>query len=268
MFSIKDKVAVITGCASGVGKATAFRFSEAGAKLILADIKDAKELANKVGAIFVKTDVRKELEVKSLMETAVKIYGELNVVINNAGILRIMEVKDITEEELDEVISVNYKGVLWGMKHAIPNIADGGCIINMASVMGLTGWIGTAVYGSTKAAIIQMTKTAALELVPRRIRVNAVCPGRLGTPMVSHLTDPKIMEIEMRLHPLGREGRPEEIAALYHFLASDDCTFMTGSAIAVDGGASSGAGPYIIQSLEDTADRVLEGKVPPVYKGG
>ena len=110
------------------------------------------------------------------------------------------------------------------MKHAITNIIDGVCIINMASVMGLTGWIGTAVYGSTKAAIIQMTKTAALELVPRKIRVNAVCLGRIATPMVAHLTDPKIMEIEMRLHPVGREGRPEEVAALYHFLASDECT--------------------------------------------
>ena len=152
------------------------------------------------------------------------------------------------------------------MKHAIPNTSDGGCIINIASVMGLTGWIGTAVYGSTKAAIIQMTKTAALELVPRKIRVNAVCPGRIATPMVAHLTDPKIMEIEMRLHPVGREGRPEEVAALYHFLASDECTYMTGSAIAMDGGVSSGVGPSILKSLEDTADRVLEGKAPLVYK--
>ena len=266
MFSIKDKVVVITGCASGVGKATAHRFSEAGAKIILADIEDAFELAKEVGGKFVKTDVRKEPEVKNLMQAAVDTYGELNVVINNAGILRVVEVKDITEEVLDEVISINYKGTLWGIKHAIPYMSDGGCIINMSSVMGLIGWIGSAVYGSTKAAIIQMTKTAALELVPRKIRVNAVCPGRLATPMVAHLTDPKIMEIEMRLHPIGREGKPEEVAALYHFLASDECSYMTGSVIAMDGGVSSGVGPSILQSLEDTANRVMEGKVAPVHK--
>ena len=112
MFSIKDKVVVITGCATGIGKATAHRFSEAGARLILADIKDASELANEVDGKFVKTDVRQESEVKNLMEAAVDTYGKLNVVINNAGILRIVEVKDITEEVLDEVkpdlILVNY----------------------------------------------------------------------------------------------------------------------------------------------------------------
>lgn len=266
MFSIKDKVVVITGCASGVGKATVARFAESGAKIVMGDLNDASELAAEVGGYFFKTDVGRESDVKNLIESAVSIYGRLDVLINNAGILRIVEVKDIEENVLDEVINTNYKGTIWGMKHAILNMHEGGCIINMASVMGLTGWMGTAVYGSTKAAIIQMTKTAALELADRGIRVNAVCPGRLGTAMVEHLTEPKIMEIEMRLHPLGREGKPEEIAALYHFLASDDCTYMTGSAIAVDGGVSSGVGPGILQSLDDTANRVLAGHVTSIRK--
>ena len=113
MFLLEDKVAVITGCAGGVGRATAHRFSEAGAKLILADIQDATELAREVGGKFVRTDVSRENDVKALMESAVTEYGRLNIVINNAGILRIVEIKDITEAVLDEVIGVNYKGVLW-----------------------------------------------------------------------------------------------------------------------------------------------------------
>lgn len=266
MFSLDDKVVVITGAASGVGRATALRFAEAGARLILADIQNAEELASQTNGKFVETDVRREADVKTLMEKAVATFGKLDVVINNAGILKVSEIKDITEEDVNAVFDVNYKGTLWGIKHSILNIKDGGVIINMASVMGLVGWIGTAIYGASKAAILQLTKTAALELTHRKIRVNAVCPGRIQTPMVAGLTDPELMEVEMRLHPLGRECRPEEVAAVYHFLASDDCTFMTGGAISLDGAVSSGVGQPILDALWERASMVADGKAPPFYK--
>jgi 3alpha(or 20beta)-hydroxysteroid dehydrogenase len=249
MFSLKDKVAVITGGASGIGRATALRFSQAGAKVVLADIQEGGEVARQAGGIFVKTDVSKEDQVKALIEAAVSEYGRLNIVVNNAGIGEGNEIKDISEAELDRILGVNTKGVLWGMKHAAPHISDGGSIINTASYAGVAAFPSYGSYTASKCAVIGLTRTAALELAPRGIRVNAVCPGTIDTP----INEGPMAEVELALathvHPLGRLGQPEEVAALFHFLASDESSFITGIAIPIDGGLSAGIGLGIIEPM-------------------
>jgi len=249
MFSLKDKVAVVTGGASGIGKATVLRFSRAGAKVLLADIQDGSEVAAQAGGVFVKTDVSKEKEVKALMEAAVSQYGKLDIVVNNAGIGEGNEIKDISESEFDRIINVNTKGVLWGMKHAAPLISYGGSIINTSSYAGVACFPSYGSYSASKAAVIALTKTAALELAPRGVRVNAVCPGTIDTP----INQGPMAEVELALathiHPLRRLGQPEEVAALFHFLASDECTFITGLAIPIDGGLSAGIGMGVIEPM-------------------
>ncbi|MCD6571199.1 MAG: SDR family oxidoreductase [Deltaproteobacteria bacterium] len=250
MFSLKGKVAVITGGASGFGKATALRFARAGAKVVLADINDASNVAKETRGIYVKTDVSKEDQVKNLMERAVSEFGKLDIVVNNAG----EEgegglIQDIREEALDKVLNVNLKGVVWGIKHAVPRISDGGSIMNTASYAGL---FGTPMYGDyviSKAAIISITKTAALELAPRGVRVNCICPGTCDTPM-AYIEGGEIeLKLASMLQPLGRLGKTEEVAALFHFLASDESAFITGLAIPIDGGMSAGPSLGVIQPL-------------------
>jgi len=250
MFLLQDKVAVITGSASGFGRAAALRFSRAGAKVVLADIQDGSELVKETGGIFMKTDVSQEEQVEALMQAAVSEYGKLDVVINNAGIGGVgADIKDIKEEDFELVYSVNTKGVLWGIKHAVPHISDGGSIINTSSYGGLFGFPSYGSYTASKFAIVGITKTAALELAPRRIRVNCVCPGTFDTP----INKPEIAEVELKiarfLHPLGRIGQPEEVAALFHYLASDESAFITGAAICIDAGMSAGIGLGIIEQL-------------------
>jgi len=249
MFSLENKVAVITGGASGIGKATGLRFSQAGAKVVLADIQDGSEVAREAGGIFMKTDVSKEVQVKALIEAAVSHYGKLDIVVNNAGIGEGNEIKDISEAELDRILSVNTKGVLWGMKHAVLHIADGGSIINTASYAGLAAFPSYGSYTASKCAVIGLTKTAALELAPRGIRVNAVCPGTIDTPINAGPMAEVELALATHVHPLRRLGRPEEVAALFHFLASDDSAFITGVAIPIDGGLSAGIGMGIIEPM-------------------
>ncbi|MDY6793906.1 MAG: SDR family oxidoreductase [Actinomycetota bacterium] len=250
MFSLEGKVAVVTGAASGFGKATTLRFSEAGAKVVLADINDASAVADEAGGIYVKTDVSKEDQVKNLMQAAVDEFGSLEIVVNNAGVpsLGVM-LEAITEEQLDQELNVNLKGVIRGIKYAAPLISDGGSIMNTASYAGLFGTPSYGSYVASKAAIIAITKTAALELAPRGIRVNCICPGTADTPM--SYTEGGEVELKLAnyLQPLGRLAQPEEIAALYHFLASDDCSFITGVAIPIDGGMSAGPGLGVVMPL-------------------
>lgn len=249
MFSLKDKVAVITGGASGMGKAAALRFGAAGAKVVVSDIQDAgNEVARQANGIFVKTDVSKEDQVKALMEAAVSEYGKLDIVLNNAGIGLANELKDLPEDEVDRIMDVNAKGVLWGIKHATPCISDGGSIINTSSYLGLFAFPTYGAYTMSKYAVIGLTRTAALELAPRRIRVNAVCPGTIDTPINEGGAETEL-KLSEYMAPLGRIGQPEEVAALFHFLASDESAFITGAAIPIDGGWSLGIGLGIIEPL-------------------
>lgn len=250
MFSLNGKVAVITGAASGLGKATALRFARAGAKVVLADLADASEVAGEASGIYVQTDVSREEQVKALMEAAVSQYGKLTTVVNNAGIGGQMCTLDsITREGIDEALNVNLKGVLWGIKHAAPIMEDGGSIMNTASYAGLFGTPTYGCYVASKAAIIAITRTAALELAPRWIRVNCICPGTADTPM-AYIEGAEVeLKLACMLQPLGRLVQPEEVAALYHFLASDDCSMVSGAAIPIDGGMAAGPSLGVIAPL-------------------
>jgi len=254
MFALEDKVAVITGAASGFGKTAAIRFARAGAKVVLADINNAGDVAKETGGVYVKTDVSQEQQVKELMERAAAEFGRLDIVINNAGIsCETAEIKDVIEGDFDLGIKVNLKGVLWGIKHAVPHISDGGSIINVSSYAGYTGTPTYGTYVATKSAVIGITKTAALELAPRGIRVNCICPGTMDTAMAYGEESEVELAIAKMFHPLGRLGTAEEIAGLFHYLAADESAFITGLAIPIDGGMSAGPSLGVIGPLYELA---------------
>ena len=241
MFSLENKVAVITGGAGGIGGATVRRFAQAGAKVVVADVSDASELAEEVGGIFVQTDVSDEEQVKALMDRAVAEYGRLDVAINNAGKgTGGGPIRNLSPDAIRRSFDTNALGAAWGIKHAASHMEEGGAIINTASLAGLQGMYGSVAYVAAKFAVVGITKTAALELAGRGIRVNCVCPGNIATRMGA---GPQFAAVTDAMTPLRRPGKPEEVAALFHFLASDDCPYITGQAICIDGGMT--AGPHI-----------------------
>ena len=259
MFSLQDKIAVVTGGASGIGEATARRFAEAGAKVAIGDLRDASATAKEIGGLAVRTDVSREDEVENLLESALREFGRLDVVVNNAGVGAGDFLASLSERDLDNTLNVNLKGTVWGIKHAVPRISDGGSIMSTASFAGLTGTPSYGAYVASKAAIIGITRTAALELAPRRVRVNCVCPGTIDTPMMDDDEPSVEYRLAGLLHPIGRMGTAEEVAALFHFLASDESAFITGQAIAIDGGMSAGPGLGLIGALyEKIAGEALE----------
>jgi NAD(P)-dependent dehydrogenase (short-subunit alcohol dehydrogenase family) len=242
MFSLKDKIAIITGGASGLGKQTAERFARAGAKVVVADVKDGSELAESLDGLFVKADVSRSSEVAALMEQVAGIYGKIDILCNNAGIGGEMGmISDLDdEEELDRILAINVKACLWGIKHAVPHMTDGGSIVNTSSCAGVVGVPTYAPYVISKAAVIGLTKTAALELGPRMIRVNAIAPFSMDAGMI----DSEEVQVEMAIAPMmssvPRLGRAGEYAGLQHFLASDEAAYVTGQIIALDGGYTAG----------------------------
>ena len=250
MFIIKDKVTVITGCSSGIGLATVERFVKAGAKVVMADISDTTVLAKELGCLFIKTDVSKEEDVKNLMEQTHKVYGEIDVLINNAGIMMPEQVlADADLKDYQRMYSVNSFGVLLGLKYGPRYMKDGGSIINTASLGGKIGAPGYGAYGSSKAIAIELTQTAAIELADRGIRVNCICPATVDTPMAYEEGVETELLLSRLLFPLGRMCKPEECAAVFHFLASDDCKYITGEAINLNGGYFAGPGTNMLGAL-------------------
>lgn len=248
MGKLDGKVAIITGAASGIGRSAALLFAEEGASVVAADLtedavaKVADEIKEAGGnAIAVRVDVSDPEQVEAMVNRAVQEYGRLDIIFNNAGIEGTpAPTADCTLENWDRVIAVNLKGTFLGMKYAIPAMlrAGGGAIVNNASVAGLVGFAGIPAYSASKGGVVMMTKTAALEYAKEGIRANAVCPGVIWTPMVERFTAGS-EEARANLEaaePIGRMGRPEEVARLALFLASDDASFCTGGAYTVDGG--------------------------------
>ncbi|WP_088042636.1 SDR family NAD(P)-dependent oxidoreductase [Bacillus sp. EAC] len=241
MFSLKGKVAVITGGGSGIGLATVKRFNQAGATVVVADLTDETKLALEIDGLYIKTDVSNENDVQALLEKTVEAYGRIDILFNNAGIGRgLTMMSDAVSEDYEASFKVNTMGVLYGLKHGSVHLSDGGVIINSASVAGLQGVPTYGPYVASKHAVIGLTKTAALELSPRNIRVNCICPGTIETPMLQNSSAPEQRAINNMVTPLGRSGLPEEVASLVHFLSSDDAKFITGQAVTIDGGITAG----------------------------
>jgi NAD(P)-dependent dehydrogenase (short-subunit alcohol dehydrogenase family) len=245
---LKNKVAVVTGAASGIGKAAVELFASEGAAVVAADVQDdagqclADELARKGHSVsFIHTDVSRENDVAAMIHLALSHYGRLDVLFNNAGIEgEEGPTAEATLENWERVIDVNLKGVFLGMKHGIAAMLQhgGGSIVNNASVAGLVGFAGVPAYCAAKGGVVQLTRTAAIEYATQNVRVNCLCPGVIDTPMVERAThgQPEAEAAITALEPVGRMGTPREVAQLALFLASDRSSFLTGAIIPVDGG--------------------------------
>jgi NAD(P)-dependent dehydrogenase (short-subunit alcohol dehydrogenase family) len=249
-FTLEGKVAVITGGASGIGRAIAERFRNAGARVLVAD---RQEPGN--GFEFERVDVSRESDVARMLDSARERFGRVDVLVNNAGIQPLgVGFSNVTEDLLARTFGVNVHGVTFGIKHAGRVLSDGGRIINIGSFVGMIGVPHGAAYATSKAAVIHLTRLGAIELAPRRITVNAISPGTILTPAVSGIPDnPEIPFVEART-PLGRLGNPEEVAALAQFIASDQAAYITGQNIAIDGGITAGWMEYALVPPENVRD--------------
>ncbi|HWP48390.1 MAG TPA: SDR family NAD(P)-dependent oxidoreductase [Candidatus Limnocylindrales bacterium] len=247
MKRLENKKAIITGSARGIGKAIARKFLQEGAHVFLVDIQQERllktrdELASLGGEVQVYTaDVSQKAQVQSLVETVLKTWGEVDILVNNAGIAIVENFLDLKEENWDRTLDVNLKSMFLVSQLVARDMVKkgrGGAIVNMASTNGLLGEAGLAHYNASKAGVILLTKTLAIELAPYNIRVNCVCPGFIKTELAAEagFNDTFIAEYVKKI-PLNRHGKPEEVANVFAFLASDEASFITGASIVIDGG--------------------------------
>lgn len=245
---LEGKVSLVTGGGSGIGKSTALEFAREGAKVVVADVNSAggEETVTQIRsgggeAIFVHADVSRAAHAEAMVEAAVEAYDRLDCAHNNAGIEGIrVPTADFLEDEWERVIAVDLKGVWLSMKYEIAQMMKqgSGAIVNTSSIAGLIGMKGSTAYGAAKHGVIGLTKTAAVEYATQGIRVNAVCPGAISTPMVERLMgrDPEREAMYMSIQPIGRFGTPEEVGQAVVWLCSDASSFVTGIAMPVDGG--------------------------------
>jgi len=249
---LRGKVAIVTGGTSGIGRDAAVLFAKAGAKVVVAgrrevEGKETIDLIRAAGGegMFVKTDVSKAAEVAALVQKTVEEFGRLDVAFNNAGIEGAwIPIAEQSEEDWDHTIDINLKGVWLCLKHEIRQMlkqGGGGAIVNMASVAGWIGSAGAATYCASKHGVMGLTKAAALETARSGIRINVVCPAVIETPMGERIFGaPEMRKYALGLHPIGRFGRPEEIAEAVVWMCSDRASFMTGQSLVLDGGFLAG----------------------------
>ncbi|WP_338777713.1 glucose 1-dehydrogenase [Metabacillus sp. FJAT-52054] len=246
-MKLAGKTAVVTGGAGGIGRAAALLFAKEGARVAVADVMEeggqqtVSQIRDDGGeAIFIKTDVTSEDEIKQLMEQAAETYGSLDILFNNAGVSNeSMRLAEMSLQEWQRVIDINLTGVFLGMKYGIPKMLEsgGGSVINTSSILGLKGKKLLAPYNASKAGVIMLTKNAALEYGKKKVRVNAIAPGVIDTDIIKDWKlDEKNWPIISSASALGRPGRPDEVAKAALFLASDDASFVTASTLLVDGG--------------------------------
>jgi meso-butanediol dehydrogenase / (S,S)-butanediol dehydrogenase / diacetyl reductase len=240
---LAGKAAVITGAASGIGRASALRFTQEGAQLVLADLHEPDDAALK-DACFVRTDVSRRADNERMIDTCVERYGRLDILFCNAGVTLPKLLPDSTDEDVARVMDVNVKGPLYAARHAIPIMlaqAGGGVILFTASKTGLVAQPDSPVYCATKGAVVLLAKALALDYAARGIRVNALCPGIIDTPMLRRFADAMpdpaaAWAAYSAAQPMGRLGTPEECAAAALWLVSSDASLVTGIALPVDGG--------------------------------
>ncbi len=244
------QVAVVTGAANGIGRATAQAFAAEGLQVVVSDVDVAGgeatvALIQQAGgeALFVRCDVSRDADVQALMASVIEAYGRLDYAFNNAGIeIEKGRLNEGSEAEFDAIMGVNVKGVWLCMKYQLPLLMaqGGGAIVNTASVAGLGAAPKMSIYCASKHAVIGLTKSAAIEFAKKKVRVNAVCPAVIDTDMFrrAYEADPKKGEFAAAMHPVGRIGKVEEVAAAVLYLCSDDAAFTTGQALAIDGGVT------------------------------
>ena len=254
-MSLDGRVALVTGGSSGIGRATALAFAKAGARVAIGDVdvpggEETVRLVGEAGgkAMFIRTDVSKWTEVEALVNGTVERFDRLDCAFNNAGVDNLhYQVGELPEEEWDRVIGINLKGTMFCLRHEIPRMLSlgGGAIVNASSVVGLIGSPESAAYISSKHGITGLTKSAALDYARRGIRVNAVCPGVIRTPIVeAYLKERPYAEAQLaRQQPMGRMGHPDEVAGAVVWLCSDAASFITGQTLAIDGGWTAGTAP-------------------------
>jgi len=252
---LQGKVGLVTGGTSGIGRDTAVHFAKAGAKVVVAGRREpqGKETIELIRAargegLFVQADVSKASEVDALIQKTVERFGRLDVAFNNAGIEGVwVSIIRQSEDDWDQTIDINLKGVWLSLKYEIRQMlkqGGGGAIVNMASIQGLVGSAGAAEYTASKHGVIGLTKAAALETARNRIRINAVCPGAIETSMADRLFGaPELHKFVLGCHPLGRFGKPVEIAEAVVWMCSDRASFMTGHTLVLDGGFLAGPNP-------------------------
>lgn len=250
---LKDKVAIVTGAASGIGRATAVRFAQEGAKTILADIsteegKETVALIKKEGGIgkFIQADLSIKEDVQRVTRECVEHFGRIDILFNNAGVFLFGTVLDCQEEDWDRMINVNLKSMFLMCKYGIPHMVDngGGCVVNVASVGALVGVENATAYAASKGGVVQLSKSMALDFGKDNIRVNCICPGAIETPMLHKVWEHEggekplaaVREEYKKERPLQKIGTPLDIANAALYLASDESRFVTGTCLVVDGG--------------------------------
>lgn len=261
---IEGKVAIITGAGSGIGKATALLFAREGARVCIADISEdaarrtSQEIDKGFGkerSLYIKTDVSEEDEVKNMIHFAVERLGKLDIIFNNAGIYEWTSVEKTPSEVWDRIIAVNLRGAFLGTKYSVPHLKKTrGVIVNTSSSLGVAGALESAAYCASKSGIIGLTRAAALDLARYNIRVNCICPGSIDTAMQARefgrTKDPKkARKAYDKIYPMGRIGRPDEVANLVLFLASERSSFISGTPYLIDGGLNAQWGESLASKI-------------------